>query len=186
MRSPSRGRASATSRATRTASSEGPGHQVSTSIQMPLNASGRADYDGRRREHPADDARGHEPPDRLRQAADAVLGAREPRAGGQDRRQARRRPRADHAQDLQERRGLLPLRGVDPRRGRLPHPADLRQPRDGHHRQRRADGAAGDDRRGDRRLARTASSPSRRGTATAARTRSPRRASRSAPASSPA
>ena len=52
-------------------------------------------------------------------------------------------------------------------------------PRPGHHRQRRADGAAGHDRRGRRRSARTASSPSRPGSATAARTRSPRRASRS-------
>ena len=99
--------------------------------------------------------------------------------------QARRRPRSDHAQDLQERRGLLPLRGVDPRRGRLPHPADLRQPRDGRLRQRRADGAAGHDRRGGRRER----APRDRRHAVvrlhAARTRSPRRASRSARASSP-
>ena len=32
------------------------------------------------------------------------------------------------AQDVLQRRGLLPLRGVDPRRRRLPHPADVRQP----------------------------------------------------------
>ena len=90
-----------------------------------------------------------------------------------------------HAEDVLQRRGLLPLRGVDPRRGRLHRPADVRQPGHGHHRQRRADGAAAHDRRGGRRLARTASSPSRRGSATAARTRSPRRASRSPRASSP-
>ena len=34
----------------------------------------------------------------------------------------------DHAQVVLQRRGLLPLRGVDPRRRRLHHPADLRQP----------------------------------------------------------
>ena len=126
-----------------------------------------------------------EPPDRLRQAADAVLGAREPRAGREDRRQARRRPRPRHAQDVLQRRGLLPLRGVDPRRRRLHHPADLRAtPSDGHQRQRRAHGAAAHDRRRRRRVG----APRHRRHAVvrllAARTRSPRRASRSARASS--
>ena len=86
-----------------------------------------------------------------RQAADAVLRAREPGARGQDRRQARRRVGPGHAQDVLQRRGLLPLRRVDPRRRCVPHPADLRQPADGHLGQRRADGAAGHDRRGGRR-----------------------------------
>ena len=45
-----------------------------------------------------------------------------------------------------------PLRRVDPRRGRLPRPAAVRQPRRRHHGQRRAHGAAAHDRRGRRRL----------------------------------
>ena len=87
-------------------------------------------YTASGRERPRPASARHEPADRLRQAAHAVLGAGEPRAGGEDRRQARRRPRPGHAQDVLQRRGLLPLRGVDPRRRRLHHPADLRQPRD--------------------------------------------------------
>ena len=56
------------------------------------------------------------------------------------------------AQDVLQRRGLLPLRGVDPRRRRVHRPADLREPAGGREPERRADGADGDDRRGDRRL----------------------------------
>ena len=88
----------------------------------------------------------------LRQEADAVLGPRESRAGGQDRQQAGGRPRRRDAQDVRRRRGLLPLPGVDPRRRRLHRPAHLRQPAAGHDAERLADGAAADDRRGGRRL----------------------------------
>ena len=62
------------------------------------------------------------------------------------------RARRRDAEDVLQRRGLLPLRGVDPRRGRLHRPADVRQRGHRRDRQRRADGAAGDDRRGRRRL----------------------------------
>ena len=57
-------------------------------------------------------------------------GRANPELAAQDRRQARRRSRARHAQDVLQRRGLLPLRGVDPRRRRLHRPADVRQPDD--------------------------------------------------------
>ena len=65
---------------------------------------------------------------RLRQAADAVRRPLESRAGREDRQQAGRRPRRRDAEDVLQRRGLLPLRGVDPRRGRVHRPADVRQP----------------------------------------------------------
>ena len=68
-----------------------------------------------------------EPADRLQQAADAVQRAREPAAGGRHRRQARRGPRPGHAEDVLQRRGLLPLRGVDPRRRRVHRAVHLRQ-----------------------------------------------------------
>ena len=55
------------------------------------------------------------------------------------------------AEDLHQRRGLLPLRRVDPRRGRLHRPADVRQPRHRPVAQRRAHGAAAHDRRRRRR-----------------------------------
>ena len=58
-------------------------------------------------------------------------GRANPELAGRDRREARRRSRAGHAEDLLQRRGLLPLRGVDPRRRRLHHPADVRQPATG-------------------------------------------------------
>ena len=51
------------------------------------------------------------------------------------------------AEDLRQRRGLLPLRGVDPRRRRLHRPVDLRQRADRDDPERRADRAADDDRR---------------------------------------
>ena len=89
---------------------------------------------------------------RVQQAAHGRLRPREPGARAPDRLQARRRPRRRDAQDLLQRRGLLPLRRVDARRRRLHRPADVRQPAHGRHRQRRADGAAADDRRGGRRL----------------------------------
>ena len=111
-------------------------------------------------------------------------GRANPELAARHRRQARRRPRAGHAQDVLQRRGLLPLRGVDPRRRRLPHPADVRQPRHGHQPERRAHGAARDDRRRRRRVGPPGHRGLARGSATAARTRSPRRASRSARASS--
>ena len=95
---------------------------------------------------------GHLARARVRQAADAVLGPREPRAGGSHREQAGGRSRRRDAQDVRRRRGLLPLPGVDPRRRRLHRPADLRQLRHRHDAERLADGAAADDRRGGRRL----------------------------------
>ena len=63
----------------------------------------------------------------LHEAAD---GLRRPRLDGArraHRRQARRRPRPGRPAHLRRRRGLLPLRGVDPRRRRLPRPVDRRQ-----------------------------------------------------------
>ena len=66
--------------------------------------------------------------DRLRQAAHAVLRAartRELAAKIADKLGVDLG--AGHAEDLLQRRGLLPLRGVDPRRRRLHRPADLRQ-----------------------------------------------------------
>ena len=79
------------------------------------------------------------PPSRTRRRARAsrsattsgscsFAGRANPRARRQDRRQAGRRPRRRSAQDLLQRRGLLPLRGVDPRRRPLHRPVDLRQP----------------------------------------------------------
>ena len=56
------------------------------------------------------------------------------------------------AEDVRQRRGLLPLRGVGARRRRVHRPADLRQRGRGLSDQRRADGAAGDGRRRGRRL----------------------------------
>ena len=61
-------------------------------------------------------------------------GRANPELAAQIAEQARRRPRPGHAQDLLQRRGLLPLRGVDPRRRRLHRPADVRQPGHRHHR----------------------------------------------------
>ena len=55
-------------------------------------------------------------------------GRANPELAGRIAEQARRRSRARHAEDVLQRRGLLPLRGVDPRRRRLHHPADVRQP----------------------------------------------------------
>ena len=95
---------------------------------------------------------GHIARARVQQAADGRLGPRQPRAGAPDRGQAGGRSRRRHAQDVLQRRGLLPLRGVDARRGRLHRAADLREPAHGAQRERRADGAAADDRRGGRRL----------------------------------
>ena len=57
------------------------------------------------------------------------------------------RPRRRHPEDLLQRRGLLPLRGVDPRRRRLHRPVDRRQRDRGDDPERRPHGAAGDDRR---------------------------------------
>ena len=66
---------------------------------------------------------------RLRQEPDAVLGSCEPRSRREDRRQARRDTWAGDAQDVHERRGLLPLRRVDSRRRRVHRPADVRATR---------------------------------------------------------
>ena len=89
---------------------------------------------------------------RVRQAPDAVLGAGQPGARRPHRRQARGRARPGRAAHVLQRRGLLPLPGIDPRLGRLHRPADLRQPGAESDRQRRADGADGDDRRRRRRV----------------------------------
>ncbi|CAA9517421.1 MAG: Ribose-phosphate pyrophosphokinase, partial [uncultured Solirubrobacteraceae bacterium] len=93
-----------------------------------------------------------QPAAEVRQAAHALLRTRQPRAGQPDRREARHRARPRDAQDVLLRRGLLPLRGVDPRRRRLPRAVDLRQPRHGRDAERRADGAVDHDRRRGRRL----------------------------------
>ena len=66
--------------------------------------------------------------------------------GAQDRRQARDRAGPGRAEDLLQRRGLLPLPGVDPRRGRVHRAVDARA------REPQPDGAAADDRRGEGRL----------------------------------
>ena len=61
--------------------------------------------------------------------AEAADGVRRPfasRAGGEDRRAARRRARRDRADDVRERRDVLPLLRVDSRRGRVPRPDGLR------------------------------------------------------------
>ena len=108
-----------------------------------------------------EDARGQEPvstieerpqvatahPPRLLEADD---GLRRPQLDGprrQGRRQARPRRRPGDPEDLRQRRGLLPLRGVDPRRRRLHRPVDLRQRAERDDPERLADGAADDDRR---------------------------------------
>ena len=56
------------------------------------------------------------------------------------------------AEDVLQRRGLLPLRGVDPRRRRVHRAVHLQQPRNRGHGERLADGAAVHDRRRRRRL----------------------------------
>ena len=84
---------------------------------------------------------------RLLEADDGLRRPQLDGAGRQGRRQARPRPRPGDAEDLRQRRGLLPLRGVDPRRRRLPRPVDLRQRADRHDPQRRPGRAADDDRR---------------------------------------
>ncbi len=89
------------------------------------------------------------------------------------------------AQDVLQRRDLLPLRGVGPRRRRVHRPADVRERRHRAGDQRRGDGTAGDGRRRRRRLSAPRDRGDARGTATRARTRSPPRASRSPPGSSP-
>ncbi len=60
-----------------------------------------------------------------------VSGRANPELAAQDRRQARRRARRRDAEDVRQRRGLLPLRGVGARRRRVHRPADVRQPRQG-------------------------------------------------------
>ena len=84
---------------------------------------------------------------RLLEAADGLRRSQLDGARREGRRQARPRPRPGDAEDLRQRRGLLPLRGVDPRRRRLPRPVDLRQRAVGDDAERRADRAADDDRR---------------------------------------
>ena len=81
-----------------------------------------------------------------------VSGPRQPRSRRPDLGEARRLAGRRHAPDLLQRRGLLPLRGVDPRGGPVHRAADVRQPRDRDHGQRRADGAAADGRRRSRRV----------------------------------
>ena len=96
---------------------------------------------------PRDGCGGNRDRARLLEADD---GLRRPQLDGarrQGRRQARPRPRPGDAEDLRQRRGLLPLRGVDPRRRRLPRPVDLRQRAERDDPQRRAGRAADDDRR---------------------------------------
>ena len=65
----------------------------------------------------------------LPQAADGLRRPRLRRARRQDRQPARRRPRPGRPPHLLQRRGLLPLPGVDPRRRRLHRPVDRRQRR---------------------------------------------------------
>ena len=87
------------------------------------------------------------------------------------------RARPGRAEDLLQRRGVLPLPGVDPRRGRVHRAVDARAG------EPQPDGAAADDRRGEGRLRAPDHRRHARGTATPARTRSRCRASRSRPAS---
>ena len=119
----------------------------------------------------------HERSDALRQAPDGVRRARQPGARRQDRGQARDPARPGRAEDVLQRRGLLPLPGVDPRRGRVHRAVDARAG------EPQPDGAAADDRRGEGRLRAPHHRRACPGTATRARTRSPRRASRSRPGS---
>ena len=86
-------------------------------------------------------------PPRLLEADDGLRRPQLDGAGRQGRRQARPRPRPGDAEDLRQRRGLLPLRGVDPRRRRLHRPVDLRQRAERDDPERLADRAADDDRR---------------------------------------
>ena len=58
--------------------------------------------------------------------------------GGKIAEQPRRRPHRRRPEDVRRRRGLLPLRGVDPRRRPLHRAVDLRLRARGPHRQRRA------------------------------------------------
>ena len=137
-------------------------------------------------EQPADALRpGDRPPSRIRQATDARLGPRQPGAGGEDRGETRGSARRCDVEDVCQRRGLLPLRGVGQGCRRVHRAADLRECRARAEHERRADGAA----RADRRRRRRIGAPCDRrhpGTATRARTRSPLRASRSARGWSPA
>ena len=106
-------------------------------------------------------------------------GRSHPDLAHEDRRQARRRARRDRALHVRERRDLLPLRRVDPRRRRLPRPDRLRAGG------QEPDGAAGDD---PGREARLREADHRRRPAlsrTRARTARRSRASRSPRASSP-
>ena len=121
------------------------------------------------------------PLDRARaaEAADGLLRALAPRPRAEHRREARRRARRNRARHVRERRDLLPLRRVDPRRRRLPRPDRLRAGG------QEPDGAAGDDPGARSSRPRSGSPPSCRCSPTRARTGRRSRASRSPPASSP-
>ena len=100
---------------------------------------------------------GHLDRPRVRQAPDAVLGPREPRAGGPDRRQARRRPRRrrrSRRSPTARSTAATRSRSAAPTSSSSSRPAATRAT--GINAERRADGAAGDDRRGGRRAPRTA------------------------------
>ena len=96
---------------------------------------------------PPSAADAHQRPDALRQAADGVRRPRQPGA-----RRARSPSKlgialgAGRAEDVLQRRGLLPLPGVDPRRRRLHRAVHARAG------EPQPDGAAADDRRGQGRL----------------------------------
>ncbi len=99
----------ATSRATRSAFPGGSGERA--------DAVGPASYtpqQGERAGYPPRPE--HLARARVQQAAHGRLRPREPGARAPDRLQARRRARRRHAEDLLQRRGLLPLRRVDARR----------------------------------------------------------------------
>ena len=89
---------------------------------------------------------------RLRQAPDGGRRPREPGPGLQDRRAPGRRAHRRRSQDLLRRRGLLPLRGLDPRRRPVHRAVHLRLRARGPHRERRPDGADGHGARGQARL----------------------------------
>ena len=132
----SRGPIRRTSRGTPSARRRSPNRKRTRSRRGRAREHGRGAHTADQRDHPGL----HEAPDGLRRPR--VDGARR-----QHRPPPRRRPRRRHPQDLLQRGGLLPLRAVDPRRGRLPGPVDRRQRCGRDDPERRPDGAADDDRR---------------------------------------
>ena len=116
---------------------------------------------------------------RSAEAPDGLLRTLPSRSRAEHRREAGGRARRHRAGDVRERRDVLPLRRVDPRRRRLPRPDRLRAGG------QEPDGAAGDDPGGEARLREADHRRRAAGSRTRARTARRSRASRSPRASSP-